>query len=231
MIILDFDGVLFNDECFKRDYQRLFARFGISPVVYRSGYARTKSAHGGYSPDTHLAILRQEAPALRIRDVAREIEHLLAWSALYLYRDAGPFLSYWKTRGEPLILASSGFAFQKKKVRASGTLPFFQRTLIIESASKVKPLAEILARHTGELIVFIDDKKAVVDEVKQNFPNLLVLQMVRRGGQEISVCADAIVSNLAGARRLIVRRWDAIQGGGARSGGVRAYSRPRIQRG
>ncbi len=202
MIITDFDGVLFNDYRFKRDYKGLLTRLGISSRMHQQAYqeAKTKHASCTYRHDTHLAIMKQKMPSIDTRAAQKEINRLVARSAEYLYRDARPFLSYWRKKGESIALVSSGFSFQKKKVRASGLLWFFRRAIVTGTALKVEPVQSIVRKFPREFFVFMDDRRAVTDAIKKLFPFFCVIQVIRRKEQERSVRADAIVKNLAEAR-------------------------------
>lgn len=217
MIILDFDGVLFDDERFKRDYWRLFRRHGVAHRIHQAAYAESKAMHrGGYRHDLHLSFIRKRVPAFKIADAQRDIHKLLAGSAAYLYRDAKPFLRHWKSKGETLALVSSGNAFQKRKVRASGLSPFFRATVVADTTDKVDPVRTLVRGSRAARAVFIDDRKNFVDAVKRNFPRILVVQMIRRKDQERSTRADVIVRNLAQARR-VIEQWTA------RPPGARGY--------
>jgi len=204
MIILDFDGVLFNDERFKRDYGRLFRRRGIPRRVHQFAYTESKTLHrGGYRHDLHLALMQKRIPTLRIPDIERDIQKFLTHSARYLYGDALPFLRYWQSKGEALVLVSSGNAFQKKKVRASGLDAFFRRVVVADTIDKVAPVRTAVRRSKDSVVFFIDDRKKFIDAVKRAFPRIRALQMIRRHDQKRSTRADAMVPNLAAARWFI----------------------------
>lgn len=202
MIITDFDGVLFDDERFKRDYKRLFSRFGIPARIHQVAYRASKYHHpsGAYHHGAHLDAIRRSMPSASTQKIEQEIFKLLSTSAEYLYRDATPFLSYWKKKGENIALVSSGFAFQKKKVQACGLLPFFQPAVIAGTALKVEAVGDIIRRFPEEHFVFMDDRSPVTDAIKKEFPFVFVIQVARRGEQERSRDADAIVKNLKQAR-------------------------------
>lgn len=206
MIILDFDGVLFNDERFKRDYWRLFRRHGISHRAHQAAYAESKARHrGGYCHDLHLALIKKRVPTLPVKKVEQDIWKLLARSADYLYADALPFLRHWKSKNEQISLVSSGNAFQKRKVRAGRLSRFFLAVIVADTSDKVAPVRMLARRGGRNPVFFIDDKKSFTDAVKRALPDVFVIQLVRRRGEEQSTCADAIVRNLASARRIIAQ--------------------------
>lgn len=206
MIILDFDGVMFDYRRFKRDYRRTLRRqFGISHKTYDQTYAAAKTAHKGiYHHATHLDIMRKKISGLSRNHMERAARDILAYSAQYLYRDARPFLSHWKKKERPLVLVSHGFLpFQGRKIRRSGIGNFFQSVAVTDDTDKTNVIKEIIRRFRPASAVFVDDKKVLVDAVKKRFPAMLVIQLVRSKHYERSARADAIVANLAAARRFI----------------------------
>lgn len=206
LLVLDFDGVLFNDTRFKRDYERLFAYHGVPRRIHRAAYAESRSLHhGSYRHDLHIALMQKHIPTLQLPRIERGIEKLLAHAEEYFYADALPFLRYWQSKKERIALLSRGNKFQKRKVRASGVARFCKPVVVADTTDKVAPLRRIIKTATERQIVFIDDTKHVVDAIKQNFPHVLVIQMMRHKEQERSTQADAIVPNLAAARRFILK--------------------------
>ncbi len=204
MIILDFDGVLFNDERFKRDLWRLFGNFCIPHHIHQAAYREARMMYDAYRHDTHLSLMRREMPSLDTSKLNHEITLLLSRSRRYLYRDALPFVAYAKKRGERLSLASNGYEFQKKKVAGSGIAPLLD-AVVVASGPKSAMIRRLVRRFRPRRIFFLDDKKSVADEVKQKMPDIAVLQILRRKGTERSSRADAVLPNLSAARRFIER--------------------------
>lgn len=202
MIVLDFDGVLFNDTRFKKDHAAVFARFGISRRRYEHHYREVKKQHGGYRHHRHINLMRRQHERLNLREAGRAIDTLVKKSHAYVYHDALPFLNYAKKRGINLALVSNGDGFQKKKVAASGLLPFFRHAIVAEGP-KSRLIRKLPAHSRRGGIVFIDDKKSVLEEVQKNIPGAMTIQIVRRAAQERSTQAHRVVRNLTTARRLI----------------------------
>lgn len=206
MIILDFDGVLFDDARFKKAYALLLRGFGVSRRVFDAAYAATKKKHhGSWRYATHLKHIHRLAPHTDMRRLRVRLNTLIERSSQFVYRETVPFLEYWKKKGETLALLSNGCATHKKKVRASGLYSFFAPAIITETRLKIEPMRHLLRRTHHQRVVFIDDKKEVVDAIKSSVPRVSVIQMVRRKRQYRSGRVDAIVSNLAAARRFIER--------------------------
>ena len=205
MIILDFDGVLFDDARFKKDVWRLFERFGIPRHVHQEAYQETKARHGAYRHDTHIRLIRRRMPSVDASALRGDLERLLGHSRRYLYRDARAFLAYGRKNGHALALASNGYAFQKKKVAASGIASLLDAVAVM-AIPKSRMIRALARRFPEESIFFIDDKTSVLDEVKRRMPRVIAIHMLRRSGPERSTRTDAIVSTLPAARRFIERR-------------------------
>lgn len=200
--MLDFDGVLLDDERFKKDYTLVFKRFGISKAAYQSTYHAAKIKTGGYyAPDVHLAILQKQYPRLHKEELARAISMFVKMSFRYVYPDAEEFLSYFKMQKVPLFLVSTGHSFQREKIKASKLTPFFKQVFVVKSVSKKEPLARVVG-HGDRAFIFIDDKKEIADKVKKEFPQAMVIQMRRRRTVSKSAHADAVVKNMSEAKTL-----------------------------
>ncbi|OGZ97342.1 MAG: hypothetical protein A3J10_00450 [Candidatus Sungbacteria bacterium RIFCSPLOWO2_02_FULL_54_10] len=203
MIILDFDGVLFNDARFRKDCAAVFARFGVSRRLYGRTYAQMKERYGGHRHNRHVAILRGSMPSLDISGLNRAMNALFAQSHRYLYRDALPFLSRWKKKGHALAIASNGDRFQKRKIAHSGVAPFMRKIVVGEGTKS--PFIRRIAAYAGAKakIFFIDDKSVVLEEVKKSMPRVQIIQVRRRKAQEYSTHAFAVAPTLAAADRFI----------------------------
>ncbi len=205
IIVVDFDGVLLDDKRFKEEKLRLFRKLGVSTRLYREAYEAVKKKKGGaYDFHTHLKEIKKRYVAFSISAAERVTDRFIRISHRFVYRDAVAFLAFWRKRNVPLILLSTGPAFQKEKVRRSGLARFFKRIIVIRNAEKHGSLGRVMRQFPKRDVVFIDDKKSVVDGVKTYLPTVFTIQMKRRASQERSKRGDAITRNLAHARRIIL---------------------------
>lgn len=203
LIIIDFDGVLFNDRAFKRDYIQFFKQYGIPPDVYRESYQATKSANNGlYRQRDHIRRLKKAYTSPALSSLHEDAEKFASRSKKYVFPEARNFLSALKKRGAFLALLSWGDAFQKTKIDKSGLADFFDKIQIISRAAKAKPILQLLRKRT-EKAVFIDDRREVIDEVKRKIPRLVAIQVVRHSDQEKSELADVVVTNLLQAEKFL----------------------------
>lgn len=198
--IFDFDGVLFNDEMFKRDFQHVFTRHGVSHSVYKQSYEHAKEARKGtYELDTHLRIIASEYPKINHAGLREDLMALARQSRRYIFADAKAFLSDTQKTQNKLFLVSVGDTiFQKEKIHASGVSSFFEKVVITTASQKFIAIDEIKKQTGGDKIVFVDDKKEIVDEIKKHYPSIKVVQMVRSVHTAQSSYADMHIKNFIG---------------------------------
>lgn len=203
LIVIDFDGVLFNDRTFKRDYIQLFKQYGISLDVYRESYQATKAANSGlYRQRDHIRRLKKTYASPTLSSLHEDAEKFASRSKKYVFPEARNFLSALKKKGAFLVLLSWGDAFQKTKIDKSGLADFFDKIQIISRAAKAQPILQLLRKRT-EKKVFIDDRREVIDEVKRKISSLITIQVVRHSDQEKSELADVVVANLLEAEKFL----------------------------
>ncbi|TSC69509.1 MAG: hypothetical protein G01um101466_2 [Parcubacteria group bacterium Gr01-1014_66] len=204
LCILDWDGVLFDDAQFKRAYQDIFEKIGIMQDEYEKTYDAAKEKVGGwYAPDAHLKVMRHIDQRVPVREIKRDIKNLLEQSASYLYPDSIPFLRLCRTQKIGLALASTGPAFQKKKIASSGITSFFDATRVIRNTEKIKALRGIMRKISARKVLFVDDKSEVVDSIEAALPQVMVVQMMRQDWTGKSDKADAWVQNFTGVKKII----------------------------
>lgn len=203
LLILDFDGVLFDDKKFKADYAAVFLALGMTQKVYDETYRKTKAdANGMYSPRRHLRILRTLNPRLRASDIQKRVEELVSKSRRYVFPDSRPFLLF-IAKTATLCLVTTGDAFQRTKIESSGLKGFFERVEVVSTGSKAAAIKKIMSRYPVQTTVFIDDKKEVVEEVKDRLPQVKVIQVVRSSSTPVSKKVDVVAHTLAQAQRFL----------------------------
>jgi len=205
VIIIDFDGVLFNDRRFKEDFRRIFGRLGITPERDRCLYEEAKKRNGGiYHLRHHLTVLKKVYPRMNTAASEKKIGRLLKRSVKYVYKDSISFLEFLKRRKINAFLLSTGSpAFQGEKIKHSGLAGYFKKVIVVTSCSKSGAFAGIMRRYSAKDMIFIDDKKEVVEEVKKKLPKVFVVQMRRGLSQEKSYKTDAVIKNFVQLKRLI----------------------------
>ena len=200
---IDFDGVLFDIARHKREYFRLFEKHGISSREAKRVYDEMKRAIGKDDQRYYVARLKERGLRLTPAEAMRDIYAFKGRGASSVYKEARPFLSALKRSGFELHLVTSGDKIlQKQKVMTSGLAEYFDNIHMLDSNDKVSVIGKYSDRRFFSF--FLDDRASIVEGVKNNLPYVRVLHMVRgRGGESPSKQADAVVSNLREALRII----------------------------
>lgn len=199
LLILDFDGVLFDGEKFKGDYLRIFHGLGIDAGAVRMAYQDGKSHAKGY----HYVLMRRFARKLDPGACSARVASLLKSSPRYLYPDTKDFLRWCRSRRLTLVLLSTGPAFQKQKIAASGITPFFRKIVVIPDASKVVALRKIIRNFPKQRTIFVDDTPDVIDGIKHVLSGAFAIQMVRHREEKRSITADVRARNFADIAKIL----------------------------
>lgn len=199
ILILDFDGVLFDGEKFKQAYFRIFRDAGMTSDAVRTAY-RAGRTHARKYPHTMVRAAARHASRATL---ARRVDALLKTAPEYLYRDTKKFLRWCGQERVVLAIVSRGPAFQKKKIAASGIARSFKKIVVIPEGAKSVVIQKIMRTYPHDSAVFVDDTKEVVDEVKQSLPALTAVQMTRRRRIEKSVIVDARITDFGGLARMV----------------------------
>lgn len=203
VIMVDFDGVLFNDVRFKKAYMREFRNAHVSDELYTRVYKAAKKNKGGiYDPGVHLREIKRVIPGVNVSMLQKAIKKMAQHSQAYVFSGTAAGLRALAKKRAPLILLSTGSSFQKQKIRYSGLHKHFSQIIVTQHISKIGDAKATMRKFGASSGVFIDDKKQVVDEIKQNIPELHVIQVARRNAKR-SVYADEVVSSFVHASRCI----------------------------
>ena len=196
LIIIDFDGVLFNDQRFKMDYESFFRRAGVSHEVYERTYEQTKKK-GYYDPRIHIQLALAHKSSVQIRLYA-QIRRFVGQSSDYIYKDVQDFLMFLEKEGIRAVVLSTGDPqFQKQKIQKSGITDFFDEIIIVSNDSKVVALDMLIRKKKPVSAIFIDDKKEVVEEVKRSLPGVYTVQMRRRVTQASAYGIDLEIKDFS----------------------------------
>ena len=210
LLIIDFDGVLFNDARFKKEYESLFRHAGISRETYEKTYEQTKKK-GYYDPRIHIALAlgRNQGASVAEKGLFSRIKKFLDESYRFVYDDVKKFLAFVKEEDIGVVLLSAGDAvFQKHKIAKSGIQDFFDEAVITPHSSKIADVDLILRKKKPMSALFIDDKKDVVEEIKNALPSVYVIQMRRNENKPPARNVDMVAKSFADMTEYI-RHWRA----------------------
>lgn len=196
IIFFDFDDVLMDTRAFKREYFKIFSTFGIPAKRARAIYMEMRKTLGRDDPRVHIRLLKEKYPRLPVSAVERSLYKIRAQSRRFVFKDAAGALNRLQKEAGRLELISSGDKrVQKKKILESGLARFFKKIHLVSTDKKGNTIKKILANRRGPL-VFIDDKKEAVDDVRKVIPKARIIQVLRHRDQERSKRADVVITNL-----------------------------------
>ncbi len=173
MFIIDFDDTLFNTKRFKDARRAKLRSLGISDEVCYSSYVLArKDAQGKmtYSDKAHAQCLGSYG--FDTAEVFSLLESITKQAHTFLFTETINFLQILKQKQEEIVVLSLGEEeFQKRKIEASGIMPFVD-TVFTVNTTKKDIIKQICKRHKKESIYFINDKVRETQEVVQEFPQL-----------------------------------------------------------
>ena len=211
IIIIDFDGVLFDDRRFKKEYESLFRRAGIMHDLYDKTYRESKKK-GHYDPRVHirLALGSVSNVAGAQKNLYARVMKFLDQSARFIYSDVKDFLAFvHKERIGVMVLSTGDAGFQQQKIFKSGIKDLLDDVIVIPEASKVSAITTILRREKPDSMMFIDDKFEVVQEIKRSLPSVYVIQMLRNAAEKPTDGVDLCMRNFSQVMEFI-KEWQAI---------------------
>jgi predicted phosphatase len=128
----------------------------------------------------------------------KDLMGLAHQSRHYIFADAKAFLLDAQKKQHKLFLISAGDPiFQKEKIQASDISSFFEKVVITTASQKSIAINEIKKQISGDEIVFIDDKKEAVEDIKKYHPHIKVMQMARVNRIVRSKLVDGCIKNFS----------------------------------
>ena len=138
-----------------------------------------------------------------LQGAGRGLYDFFGRSSQYVFQDSQPFLIFLKDRDCRIELITTGDPWvQKKKVSSSGLKDFFHKIHYVDTDYKSNWIKKSL-RGKKVFFVFIDDKLKPLQDVKENFPDSLVIQMIRYEGLPKCDTADKIVENFSRLKKIL----------------------------
>ena len=108
--------------------------------------------------------------------------------AAALFPEVPRVLAYLKTLGTVCIFSEGDMMYQKMKIEKSGLAAAVNQVYLFEH--KIDHLPEILAMHTNQQLIFIDDRDSKLMEIKKMIPMALTI-VVCQGHYAGEDCAMA----------------------------------------
>jgi len=154
--VIDFDDTLF-------DRSGKFAKAAQKAgIVFKGELYEKSKIKGIYNPKKHLKLLGKKR---------QDLEKVLEQSQNFLLPGAIKKLKKLRKNNKLILLSKGDFWFHKQKIKYSGLESLFDKIYITDNKLKIFR-EKIMSRYSQEKIVFIDDKKEEMDEVKKVYAEI-----------------------------------------------------------
>lgn len=208
VIMLDFDGVLFDLGRFVDDMEALFERYDISKKMFWMAFnARPPFDRYRYSIKNHIKMLDEIYPEVNLSKKKKELlynfKHLiLQKSSDYLLDGALDMVRLFNNTGWRVFLVSHGWGFQRAKIYFSGIIyknswfDFFKRKenifeqlfnsiIVTPDRTKILAVKRIVEYNTmpdcKNIFVFVDDTARIIDSISCGVPEVITMQLLLPG--------------------------------------------------
>lgn len=203
-IFIDFDGVIFDTELFKKRLSKIFLKSGVSKEIFKESYQQLKKQRILYSPLRHLEFLAKDKN-IDSKKILVDLEKLLKNLRPYVFNDAKIFLKHFP-KNNLYLLSYGDLKFQKQKIKATGVSKYFKRVIVVND-NKLKIIKKIARKDRfkkGERIVFIDDKPIHIKEVKQR--GIITFQIIKPH-LRLPRIADFNVRNFKEIEKILIEKF------------------------
>lgn len=200
-IFIDFDDTLFDSVKFKKYFENVFIREGISANNFRKSYNRVKEK-GIYSLEKHLEFLGLDE-GIKGKNVQKKLKNLFSDLSCCVYADSWEFVEKFP-RKDLIILSFGQHSFQKKKMLGSKISKKFSKMIITQSR-KIGTIHDFTKKNNcqGEKLVLIDNKAEFLEKVEKNDHEILTIQMLRNKSEKIAKHADYRVKKFKEVLKII----------------------------
>ena len=175
-LFIDFDSTIFNTEGFKRKFFDIFERNGFSDADINKTYHEA-CLNYKYSPESHLKRLAK-CKEVDVKAIKNELRGIYKFVSDEMYFDTRIFLdSINRDKFEVMMLSMGDKTFQKRKIKHSGVLKYFDKIHICEE-QKWNYLKKL---HLGDQKFYvIDDRSDTISNIAEIFPNSTPILIRRR---------------------------------------------------
>lgn len=154
--IIDFDDTLFDVSKFKSACEKVGIDF--SDEIYQKS-----KIHGIYNPEKHLKLIGKSK---------KDLIKILKQSKDFLFPETIKKLKQLRQKADKLFLLSKGnLWFHKQKIKYSGLEKYFDKIYITDNKLKIFQ-EKIMPRYSQEKIIFIDDKKQELEQIKKVYAKI-----------------------------------------------------------
>lgn len=188
-IILDFDDTIFNTHGLMHEFLGIFKEFNFTEKEFFEVYQECKKKVGDFNPKIMSDLLGKIRPFDKIK-VEKEANLILDDLSDFVYHDLFDFVDNFNKK-DLILLSFATTATQKIKINNSKIAGFFG-SIIITSKNKAEDVEPIFKKYKKEKIFFIDDKTIQVDNIKNRFPEIIIMEMKRPQGSDITTESKSV---------------------------------------
>ena len=173
-IVLDWDGVIFDDDAYKSKLFKNIGSLGISKADITQAYELSKDLNG-YNDRKLAQYLADRTTSLTFDEILTSMDLAMSETkAKFIYSDIVKFLDTAQAQAIDLYVLTAGDArIQTAKYTNSDLAKYFTDLIIVSADTtalgKEKQLIELLDRY--ESIYFYDDKPATILHLHEVFRN------------------------------------------------------------
>lgn len=199
LILVDFDGTLFNTGAFTDKMAEIFQNYGM--IDFFRTFPRGKT--GTYSLRDHLLVVPTKN---KRRQVKKHLKKLFSQCPQFLFGDVQEFLSL--LRQDPqnrIVLVTKGeMGYQSRKVFKSlvNLKHLFDGIIVVEKDSKADTIKSLTDNFDGATL-FLDDNPSELSNAKSAIPHLKTIFIDRYYQFSSGANADFLVHNLQEAIKII----------------------------
>ncbi|MBI4160591.1 MAG: hypothetical protein HY506_01675 [Candidatus Yanofskybacteria bacterium] len=204
LILLDFDGTLFDTRSFAQEMARIFMDYGETDFFATF----PKNEFGTYSLREHLLIVPTNA---RRKAVKRQMRKLFLRCPEFLFDDTIGFLS--RLRQDPrntIIIVTRGereYQYKRVYMAFAGFKPLLDKVVVVEDKTKARHIKDLISSYVGwpgsfKHVFFVDDTQRELRDAKAAVPSLRVI-LIDRYSSDPKISSGFFVRNLGDTIKII----------------------------
>lgn len=180
-IIFDFDHTLFSAKTFYGETLSSFRKIGVDDNLFQKTFKKSKGKGRDYKPEKQFELIHDIKPQIKIANLRKVFSLSLKRSPEFVYEDVLGFLKKWKNQALFFMLSYGEDSFQRKKINAAKISRYFKKIIITKDINKASDLGKIIKN--GEGAVFVEDNPKAIFEIKEAFPFVIAVRMMRGEGK------------------------------------------------
>lgn len=184
--ILDFDHTLFNDSRFMQDVFLIFNKYGATRQNFDRSYEESKKPNF-WNPLKQAGLVFKKIP----KGLKRDINYLFSRSSEYIFDDVWTFFK--RDKSEKILLSCGEKKTQLAKIKNSGIDKYFKSVIITADKLKTNFFDN---RSTEPLTAFVDDRVAIINNIKSKFPSVFCTLIKRPGTKFYDETAPVVLADI-----------------------------------